>query len=392
MLVLPHQLNPTAGGVQRSTWQLGHGLAERGVNVCYAAISTDGHTEPHHGTLRHPRTRTECQGAERQVWLRNTIRDFEPDVVINQFGFSSELSKTIWNERRETPYGVISCYHNNPRWFAENLEYSVRQRLRAHPLLATAAASPLALPFSYLYHRVKTGWLFREAVHRCDRFMLLSPTFVNELQWYVPSLDSSKVFIAPNAFETPQEVGLERPKRLLFVARLEHAQKQVLLLPALWQQLHARLSDWELVIVGEGEDGNQLRQMMTDAGLPRWRMVGRQIPDDYYNSSRIFLMLSRYEGFGNTLVEAQLRGCVPILFNSYSAAEWMMNDGVDSILVKPFDLAEYAEQVVQLAEDEPRRRRMAEAALQNAERFTSEAIMPLWMDAIEMVRPKKRNT
>ena len=38
-------------------------------------------------------------------------------------------------------------------------------------------------------------------------------------------------------------------------------------------------------------------------------------------------MTSAFEGFPNTVVEAQSFGCVPFLFNTFSIAPWMVNDG-----------------------------------------------------------------
>ena len=63
-------------------------------------------------------------------------------------------------------------------------------------------------------------------------------------------------------------------------------------------------------------------------------------------------MISRYEGFGRTIIEAQHFGCVPIAFNSFSALVHIVNDGIDSTLVRPFDVDKYVMAMSQLISNE----------------------------------------
>jgi len=386
-ILLTQPLDPTLGGVQRSSWHLGHALGREGFGIEYISLSSTGHRRPEIGELHHPPPNP---GQSSALWIREVLGKAKPDIVINQCGFDPEISRVIWEERASQNFGVIACYRNNPSWYRENIQHVTRHQLRNRKALRTLVDHPLGWQILRAKHVLKNRRHFRNAVLRSDRFMLLAPSFVDELRWYVPDLDESKIFVAPNAFDPPDQPRGEKKQQLLFVGRLEHAQKQVLLLPEIWSRLAPLLPEWELVVVGDGPDRKQLEREFKARGLSRWSMEGRQKPNDYYRTAPIFLMTSRYEGFGNTLVEAQMFGCVPVMFNGYSAAPWLMNHQDDAILVDPYDVERFSAEVLSLARDPERLARMSEGARRNAKRFSSDTLVPRWIEMIhEIIRERK---
>jgi len=88
-------------------------------------------------------------------------------------------------------------------------------------------------------------------------------------------------------------------------------------------------------------------------------------------------MTSAFEGFPNTLVEAQSFGAVPVLFNSFPVAEWLVRDGTNGFLVPPFDVDAMAAKVVQIARDDAREEVML-GALENARRFEIDRVGQIW--------------
>jgi glycosyltransferase involved in cell wall biosynthesis len=82
--------------------------------------------------------------------------------------------------------------------------------------------------------------------------------------------------------------------------------------------------------------------------LDRLTYISENNPNDYYRKSKIFHMTSAYEAFGNVLVKAQSYGCVPFLFNSYSATLDIVSHKENGILVTPFNIDKYVEETKDL--------------------------------------------
>lgn len=383
-LILPWPLDPKVGGVQRSTWELGHCLARRGWEVTYVSLASSGHRQPELGRLVHPAHPLPDQMPAVRDFLRPVIAERQPAAVVNQIAMSVPIAGALAALRREgARFGVVGCYRLNPAMYRDNHRHIIEHQLCDRPILRRLATNPLGARMALHVHRFRNRPRFRDAIERCDRFMLLSPTFFEELAWYVPDVDVRQLVAIPNGFPLPAAAeGTPRRNRLLYVGRMDSAQKNIFLIPEIWSRLQDRLPDWELHLVGDGEDRAELERRIAAHGLERVHLHGRMDPDEHYRAARMFLMLSTYEGFGNTLIEAQMRGVVPVAFDSYSAIRWMLNHDRDALLVPPFDLDAYVEAISSLAIDGERIEAMSGAAVANAARFSDVALGDRWESAL----------
>ena len=380
-------LDPIAGGVQRVTWQLGHYLAQKGWNVVFISLAMAGHVTPLVGQLQYPTEDVFADRGRLKRFLEEIFCNSQPDVVINQTGLSSEPDRTLWELRKAGfKYKIITCFHNNPALFRVNHRHLVRHLLRNKRWVLYFIDSTLGWKILMLWHRLKNLRSFRLALFWCDRLMLLSPTFISELRWYVPDLDESKIIIIPNGFRLPDIDRLPaKRKHFLYLGRLEQAQKNILILPDIWAKVQHQLPEWELHIVGDGPDRVELESKIKKLSLERVFLHGKMNPTEHYCAAKIFLMVSFFEGFGNTLIEAQMHGVVPVAFQSYSAVEWMLNDGVDALLIPPFDIEPYVAALVQLAKDVDRWTCMSAAAVSNAQRFSEKTVGDIWLKVLSDV-------
>ena len=379
--------DPLEGGVQRVTWQLGHYLAQKGWDVIFISLAMSGHKVPLAGKLHYPSEDIYLDHGVLRGFLEKILRNSKPDLVINQTWMLSEPDSMLWQFRQAGLFSkLITCFHNNPALFRVNHRQLVRHLLRNKRWILLFIDHTVGWKVVLLWHRLKNQRVFQRMLSSCDRFVLLSPTFIPELRWFVPGLDESKIIIIPNGFQMP-DIYVLPPKRnqFLFVGRLEHEQKNIFLLPEIWQKVQLRLPEWELHILGDGIDRAELESKIEKLSLNRIFLHGKMDPTEHYRGSKIFLMLSFFEGFGNTLIEAQMNGVVPVAFRSYSAIEWMLNDGVDALLIPPFDVDRYADALVQLATDENRWTFMSAAAVSNAQRFSEKAVGDIWLKALSEV-------
>src|SRR5204863_9263240 len=122
--------------------------------------------------------------------------------------------------------------------------------------------------------------------------------------------------------------------------------------------------------LGHGEQEATLRDMVAQRGLAdAVRFCGFQAnPWKYFARADVFALTSRYEGFGNVLVEAMACG-VPVVATSSPGTREIVSVGDDGLLVDRHEPAALAAALARVLEDSQLRARMAAAARRSATRF-----------------------
>jgi glycosyltransferase involved in cell wall biosynthesis len=197
-------------------------------------------------------------------------------------------------------------------------------------------------------------------------------------------VDPSRVRVVPNPVdvETVQAAAAEpldpahheRLRRPVIVAagRLADAKNYPLLIEALaLVRAHVPAT---LFVLGEGERADDLRRLAGDRGLADaivW--CGFQAnPWKYMARADVFALTSRYEGFGNVLVEAMACG-VPVVATRSPGTEDIVRDGVDGLLTGHTPDA-VAASLTRVLSDLTERDRMAAAARLSANRFAKPVV------------------
>ena len=234
------------------------------------------------------------------------------------------------------------------------------------------------------YHSVcLTKRLYRDLNTNYDRIVTLSSSFIEDFCFYCPKADRIKLFTIPN-FNTFESCELTTAqKHVLFVGRLRNCVKGVNKLLRIWNKVESSFADWQLDIVGDGEDRDVLEMQAQDLGLEHVTFHGFQNPAPFYQRSRIFCMTSIYEGFGMVLTEAMQHGVVPMAFNSYGSVTDIIDDDINGFLVKPFDEKEYADKLVVLMSNEDKYTKMSRAAMTKSVTFSKEIIVEKWCNLVE---------
>ncbi len=152
----------------------------------------------------------------------------------------------------------------------------------------------------------------------------------------------------------------------------------------MWAKIHNVLPDWKLTIVGDGSERQKLERQA--AKLPRVSFEGFQKPDEYYRRASIFLMTSKFEGWGMTLVEAMQAGAVPVAINTFSSLSDIIDPGENGIILSPREsIDSCADRVQALARNPEKLSKMSKAAQEKAKRFEIQNILPEWVQLIEEV-------
>ena len=171
-------------------------------------------------------------------------------------------------------------------------------------------------------------------------------------------------------------------KRIIFAGRLAE-QKGIPELLAVWRMTHRRHPDWQLEIYGEG-DHNFVRQLAK--GLQVYAPVANIF--EKYCACSMLVLTSRWEPFGLVIPEAMSCG-LPVVSFEGDGPDSIITNGVDGFLVANRDVGVFTDRVCQLIDDEQLRHRMGESAIQAAQCYTPDRVMPLWRQLFESLTTYK---
>lgn len=117
---------------------------------------------------------------------------------------------------------------------------------------------------------------------------------------------------------------------LLAVSRFTKEKQIHLLLEAL-----PHIPNAELTLVGDGPLRKRLESRVQRLGLNgRVHFVGWQNPSPYYATADVFLQMSRFEGYGMTLIEAGLFG-LPIITTDVGIVGEVLRDKEEVVVIAP---------------------------------------------------------
>jgi glycosyltransferase involved in cell wall biosynthesis len=379
-LLIEQSYDPNAGGVQRSTSKLAEIFKTNGHDVIVISLSDLQNDEEVDGIKIFSITDAHKIDHDR---LKCLIAKYAVEAVINQAGYSIQITKLILNLRKQQPLKIINTLRINPLNFITNHEVFISQFLKSKGL--SALNSSLLRGIILKYHKLKQTYELNFIIKHIDAFVMLSERFKSELYQISPQLKQyeDKIHGISNPFERPEiDINrLEKENIILFVGRLNILQKRVDLLLQIWKKLHKECTDWKFWVVGDGESKTFMEDFCEEHQLDRVTFFGKDNPNDYYKKAKIFHMTSAFEGFGNVLVEAQSYGCVPVLFNTYAAAEDIVTQNENGILVKPLNVEEYVEQTMLLINNPSILNQLSANAFENVLRFSYEETYKKW-DAV----------
>jgi glycosyltransferase involved in cell wall biosynthesis len=191
--------------------------------------------------------------------------------------------------------------------------------------------------FSVLYR-----WLYRKA----DGIVCLSKAMQRDLLTQIAK-PLAHVFVIPNPVETDNILKLieSEPKlpiaaskthrTLVSIGRLEIEKGHDILLDAV-----SRLGDSvRVLLVGSGTQEQQLNRQAMDLGIEsRVVFLGfQENPFAYLKYADLFVFPSRYEGFGNAMIEALAAGVPVVTFSGPTAGAEVIQPGINGILADSVD-------------------------------------------------------
>jgi glycosyltransferase involved in cell wall biosynthesis len=163
------------------------------------------------------------------------------------------------------------------------------------------------------------------------------------------------------------------------------AQKGFDLLIDAYAPIAARHPDWELRIYGGGPQKAMLERKIAHAGVgEQIKLMGstRELGPALAAGS-VFVLSSRWEGFGLVIVEAMSRGLPVVSFDCPRGPSDIIREGVDGVLVPEQDTAALGAAIEALIDDPAQRVRLGEAALERARDYDGDAIAARWATLLD---------
>lgn len=207
-----------------------------------------------------------------------------------------------------------------------------------------------------------------------DKMVVLTDSALSD--W--PELSNIVKIPDPLPFEIDVRSTLQN-KRIVSIGRYDFDKGNDLLLQV-WSKVEKKMKEWCLDVYGNG-DREPYHGMIAKLGIEksRCRLHGPvcDVKTEYLNSS-IFVLPSRYEGFGLVLIEAMACGVPVASFDCENGPRSIITDGEDGFLIPTFDIDAFADKLIILMQDEKLRIRMGEKAQKSAAKYNMDSIGLQW--------------
>jgi glycosyltransferase involved in cell wall biosynthesis len=138
--------------------------------------------------------------------------------------------------------------------------------------------------------------------------------------------------------------------------------------------------DVRLVLVGEGPDRDALAAQARDAGVTLLMPGFVRQPMHWLGAADLFVLSSRWEGFGHVIVEAMAAGAPVIAFDCPHGPRDIVTNRVDGLLLPDGDEEALTRAMAELLDDRDLADRLGTAATRNAARFSSARIADQYLN------------
>ena len=195
---------------------------------------------------------------------------------------------------------------------------------------------------------------------------------------------ATRTEVIPNMLTiTPKIVADYKVKRVISAGRYMSEKGFDMLIEA-WSMLQKDFIDWHLYIFGDGERStyqkivDQYNMQETIHLMPATNDIAEE-----FSKSSLYVMSSRYEGFGLVLAEAMSCGLPCVAFDCPYGPREIIKDGKDGLLAKYKDVGDLARKLTQLMSNIMLRQSMGEQAIKNIARYNPQTIMSQWINLFE---------
>lgn len=372
------------GGAEKVTIDLTSWLVERGWNVFIIAKSIDE---------RLPKWMSEHENITFLCYNSLSHKQLARFVVemskLNQFDVI--VVQGLWLRRldiirRKQQAAIVYCNHGMPLWQCikkMRICGELRERTAKWPVLGHAIGW-LSYRLSD-YFRRRTVRLYRMSYNNSDVMTQLCDAYTHTMSEALGVPIDNRLITMYNAQPpAPIKYATEKRREVLYVGRMSYEDKRVDRLLDIWHRVESRFPDWQLRIVGDGRERENLEAQAVRLGLQRVEFCcATATPHLYYNTASILCLTSTFEGWGLVLTEAQQAGVVPMAFAcSEGVSEILSPSWECGVLIEPFDLDTYAAALARLMSNDELREQIAANCREKVKNYSIEKVGERWEELL----------
>ncbi len=369
MMFAARAMHNMAGGVERMIILIMNEMVRRGHEVALfswdhaeaeAFYSLDSAVKWYKLDLGNPARRAGLGlRLQRAPKVRSMVKNFAPDVIT---GFQGGAFRAMWLYTLGLGIPVVAAERTAPSLY----EHASSERNRRIELLSFRFAKTITVQF--------------------DRYRAGYPPYLQhkivETPNPVPTADK---------YATPGMAGPDGRHTLLSVGRLGYQKNYQVLLGA-FERLSGQFPNWDLRIVGEGEDRADLEARIAASPTLSGRVflpgATRDVASQYA-AAHLFCLPSRWEGFPNALAEALAHGLPSVGFADCSGVPDLIADGQSGVLARRMnDATSLAEGLASMMADPKGRTEAGQKAKASMEQYRPERCFNQWERVLVDARRK----
>lgn len=207
-----------------------------------------------------------------------------------------------------------------------------------------------------------------------DKVVLLTN---NDADFYRKYINNIEVIPNSRNYNNVGKADLKR-KTILSIGRLSYVKGFDRLIRS-FSLIAKEYEEWNVNIVGSGEEENNLRKLIKELNLERRISI---IPftkevNEFYKTSSIYVLPSRDESFGMVLLEAMSFGIPCIAYKSFGPMD-IINNNNNGILVDNGDINEFSNQIRRLIESYELRKELGKKSIERMKKYNIENIGEKW--------------
>lgn len=324
--------------------------------------------------------------------MRAVMAEEHTQLVINQWGLPFYPLKTAMKAAKGINIKFISVYHNTP-------DMNGRLQMVDNQIqIATNQFKRLLLMLKRKVFKEITSYGMRWNYYHSDNFMVLSPSFIDKFKDFTGIHHARKLIVQTNpvtidcsGYEYHPEKKL---KEIVYVGRLDFLQKKVNRVIDTWALLEKKFPEWRLTIVGDGSDRPNVELQVKRLNLKRVLFEGFQKPTAYYKRASMLMLTSEFEGFPLVLAEAMSFGVIPVVYNSYAAANDIVKDDINGLLIpyskEGFKADIMASKMAIVMNSSDKLHSMAMKAIETSKEYAVDNIYKQWLCVMEGLSKEKK--
>lgn len=207
------------------------------------------------------------------------------------------------------------------------------------------------------------------------------------------------VYVIPNplAFNpiTLQKLPNNRKKQIVAAGRINvwHYKGFDLLIQA-WGKIAKYCTGWTLNIAGKGDEVslNFLKSVAKDCHVEDSVIFSDFHTDleTLFRESEIFVLSSRYEGFGMVLIEAMSQGCACIACDYKGRQREIIRNDKEGLCIDPENIDQLAEAMLRMVTNKAYRDSIRINSILRSQDFKASIIADRWLEMFEEIQERKK--